>query len=50
LWLKFVILLENTVPNNMVKGTFWKKFKKIITFQESKLPNHQDFLRIWADF
>ncbi len=33
LWQKIVILLENTVSNNMVKGTFWKIFKKIITFQ-----------------
>ncbi len=51
LWLNFVILLENTVPNNMVKGTFWKFSRKSSHFKLWKPPRFfQDLGRFLAFF
>jgi hypothetical protein len=34
----------------MVKGTFWKFFKKIITFQGKKVLKSTRFLEVWGKF
>jgi hypothetical protein len=38
------------VQSNMVKGTFRKNSKKVVTFSGFFCWNYENFRRIWVDF